>query len=384
MNKISIITVCLNSSKTIEQTICSVLNQSYKNIEYIIIDGLSTDGTQEIIEKYVDNLAYYISEKDEGLYDAMNKGINKATGDIIGIINSDDWYEDGIFERVNQCFEENPIDVLYGKVYYHEEGKEKSLCGQNDISGLIYGNCVYHPSVFVKKEIYDTYGGFVTSYRVLADYELMLRLYENGLYFFFLDKVIANFRVGGFSYQNIIDAHLENWKIALINAKRYSYKIDDVIEKNIEKLAPLICKENPFCFENSFKSWIGKQKLVLIGAGRATRSFLERLSDTAKIVNFIVDNNEEKWGDRLNDIEISSPEFLRNYEGIAIIPSHKFESEMLDQVKSYGNSMIKLYTTGQLWCTMRKNIVNDYFTQNSIDVVDYFDVRGYQDNVIKF
>ena len=90
--KVSIITVVYNGAKTIEHTIQSVLNQSYKNIEYIIIDGLSTDGTQKIIEKYIDSISYFVSEKDNGLYDAMNKGIQKATGSMIGIINSDDWY----------------------------------------------------------------------------------------------------------------------------------------------------------------------------------------------------------------------------------------------------------------------------------------------------
>lgn len=104
--KVSIITVVYNGAKTIEQTIQSVLNQTYENIEYIVIDGASNDGTQALVEKYVDNISYYISEKDNGLYYAMNKGIRKATGDIIGIINSDDWYGENAIKDIVDHFRE--------------------------------------------------------------------------------------------------------------------------------------------------------------------------------------------------------------------------------------------------------------------------------------
>ena len=116
--KVSIITVVFNGIRTIEQTIKSVLNQSYKNIEYIIIDGGSTDGTLDIIRKYENYLSYIISEPDHGIYDAMNKGIQKSTGDIVGIINSDDWYEVNTVSQVVERFESFAVDLVYGDINF--------------------------------------------------------------------------------------------------------------------------------------------------------------------------------------------------------------------------------------------------------------------------
>ena len=125
--KVSIITVVYNGAKTIEQTIQSVLNQTYENIEYIVIDGASNDGTQALVEKYVDNISYYISEKDNGLYYAMNKGIRKATGDIIGIINSDDWYGENAIKDIVDHFRENDVDLVYGQMITISENEKENI-----------------------------------------------------------------------------------------------------------------------------------------------------------------------------------------------------------------------------------------------------------------
>ncbi len=127
--KISVITVCFNSEKTIARTIESVINQHYSDLEYIIIDGGSKDKTVEIINKYRNELSYFISEPDQGISDAFNKGIRVATGDIIGIINSDDWYENGIFKLVNEMFLQNKeIDVLVGALRYWDDKKKQFYC----------------------------------------------------------------------------------------------------------------------------------------------------------------------------------------------------------------------------------------------------------------
>ena len=137
--KVSIITVVYNGVRTIEKTIQSVIHQTYKDIANIVIDGASTDGTQQIVEKYMNHISYYSSEKDEGLYHAMNNGNRKATGDIIGILNSDDWYERDVFEKVKKYFNGSNADMISGNIYLHSsdgqnhkyvldrENKEKNI-----------------------------------------------------------------------------------------------------------------------------------------------------------------------------------------------------------------------------------------------------------------
>lgn len=148
--KVSVITVTYNTTETIEQTITSVLEQSYKNIEYIIVDGMSTDGTWEKICKYKDQIHKIIHEKDKGLYDAMNKGISLATGDIIGIINGDDWYETDSVENVVNAFHKN-IDVIYGNMRMIGcEGIAEQICDYVDIRDIWY-SMIPHPTVFVRK-----------------------------------------------------------------------------------------------------------------------------------------------------------------------------------------------------------------------------------------
>ena len=120
--KVSIITVCYNSAKTIKRTIKSVAEQDYEEIEYIIIDGGSTDGTLDIIDRYKDKISVLVSEPDEGIYDAMNKGIARATGDIIGFMNSDDWYADGAIVAIAEAFKKTEAEIVYGKTIISENG----------------------------------------------------------------------------------------------------------------------------------------------------------------------------------------------------------------------------------------------------------------------
>ena len=197
---VSIITVVYNGAATIEQTIQSVLNQSYKNIEYIIIDGQSTDGTLEIIEQYKDSLAYFVSEKDNGIYDAMNKGIRQAKGKIVGIINSDDWYESYTVERIVKTFaEDSKIGVVYGKVnrVFVDGSIKEQIC--DPLDKLWYKGVIMHPSVFIKQKIYEEFGLFDTSYQICGDYDLLLRLYSSQVRFRYIDMVLANYRFGGAS-----------------------------------------------------------------------------------------------------------------------------------------------------------------------------------------
>jgi len=193
--KVSIITVCLNSEKYIEDTIKSVLKQTYDDIEYIIVDGMSTDNTLNIIEKYrslFKGRLTVISEKDTGIYNAMNKGIEKANGEIIGIINSDDWYEVDAVANIMEIYNKNKESVIYGAMVNRKE---------NIITKIEIGsykelpNCmISHPTVFVPQNLYLKFGLFDEQFRIAADYDFMLKLFSNKVNFKFVNKVIANFR----------------------------------------------------------------------------------------------------------------------------------------------------------------------------------------------
>jgi len=219
--KISIITVVWNNAKTIKDAINSVLNQSYKDIEYIVIDGSSTDGTIEIVQSYGDKIKF-ISEKDNGLYDAMNKGIRMATGDVVGILNSDDFYaSDKILQIVADEFLKGNIDSVYANLEYIDANDPKRVIrywrSKKYQEGLFRsGWHPAHPTFFVKKEIYEKYGVFDLSFKIAADYELMLRFFEKcKITSSYVDEVFVKMRIGGESnrsIKNIIKANMESYK----------------------------------------------------------------------------------------------------------------------------------------------------------------------------
>lgn len=203
--KVSIITVCYNSAATIEDTITSVLSQDYKDIEYIIIDGGSNDATLNIINKYRDKISTFISERDQGIYDAMNKGIKHATGDIVGILNSDDFYEtkDVITEVVNN-FDTN-TEVVFGDLIFVKPDNLKKITRFYSLPNfkawkLRFGWMPPHPATFIKKSVYDKYGLYKINYKISADYEVFVRfLLVNKVKFKHLDKILVRMRDGGVS-----------------------------------------------------------------------------------------------------------------------------------------------------------------------------------------
>jgi glycosyltransferase involved in cell wall biosynthesis len=208
--KISIITVSYNSANTIKETIDSVLSQEYPDIEYIIIDGLSTDGTQEIVKSYGSKISKFVSEKDSGLYDAMNKGISLATGDVIGILNSDDVYaHDKVISEVMNTVKHEKVDVVYGDLFYFKtEFPNKALRyykgGVFSLSRVSYGLMPPHPTFFIKKDVYEKYGKFDTRYTLSADFDLILRfLGVHKVPFAYIPKVLVKMRTGGKSTSSL-------------------------------------------------------------------------------------------------------------------------------------------------------------------------------------
>ncbi len=229
MEKISIITVTYNSAQTLEQTIQSVLSQDYPNLEYIIVDGKSTDDTLTVIEKYKDKIAHFISEKDDGLYHAINKGINLATGDIVGILHADDFYtKNDVLTGIAQTFKMNAADAVYADLYYVDKNNTDKIIrtwksGSFSPNKFLWGWMPPHPTFFVKKDIYNKYGVFNTTLRSAADYEIMLRLlYKHKIKAAYLPEFIVKMRVGGQS-----NASLQN-RVKANNEDRMAWKLNEI------------------------------------------------------------------------------------------------------------------------------------------------------------
>ena len=210
--KISIITVSLNSVKTIKQTIESILSQDYSNIEYIIIDGGSTDGTVKVIESYSDKISYYISEPDKGIYEGMNKGIKAATGDVIGILNSDDFYPNNfVLSNVVKTFNNSNCDAVYGDLVYVKESDTSKIVrywqtGEYSTSRIKNGWMLPHPTFFVKKSIYDRFGLYNTDLKTAADYEMILKLlYKQNINVIYIPMILVKMRLGGASNSSLMN-----------------------------------------------------------------------------------------------------------------------------------------------------------------------------------
>lgn len=206
--KVSIITVCFNSCKTLERTLHSVLSQSHQDYEYIIVDGASTDGTLELIRRFKPLFAgrlRYISEPDNGIYDAMNKGIRMATGEMIGILNSDDWYdENALAEAVAHIQPECPYQVVYGVGAIHDEEGDLVKIHFISAKGLKKGEMIFHPASFVTAETYKKFGMFDLQYHIVGDLDFMMRLEKTGQVSFIpVLKVLAHFSKGGISTRGI-------------------------------------------------------------------------------------------------------------------------------------------------------------------------------------
>jgi glycosyltransferase involved in cell wall biosynthesis len=195
---VSIVTVVFNGEEHLEQTIKSVIGQSYKNLEYIIVDGGSTDNTLQILKQYEDKIDYWISETDKGIYDAMNKGITLSKGDIIGIINSDDWYETDAIEEIVKCYlSDRKCEIFHGLHRLWDNDNIIGIIGHS--SNFLATGMISHPSCFVTRDVYKKHGNFDTTFSIAADYELMLRFKSNGANFKFIERVFANFRNNGIS-----------------------------------------------------------------------------------------------------------------------------------------------------------------------------------------
>ena len=255
----SIITTVLNNKEFIEDAINSVLNQTYPDIEYIIIDGGSTDGTLDIIKKYENRITKLISEPDNGIYDALNKGIELSSGDIIGFLHADDVFAcNNAIEKVAKKFLLYPVRVIYSDLEYV---KKKNLdkvfrywkAGSYKNISFSFGWMPPHPTLFVRREIYEQYGKFNTSYKIAADYDLILRLLgKHKIPSTYIKEVLVRMRIGGtsnMSIKNILKKSIEDYLI--LRRNKIGFPLLTVILKNLLKVRQFIY---PLFFRSGSKS----------------------------------------------------------------------------------------------------------------------------------
>jgi len=248
MKKISIITICFNSASTIEDTIKSVLAQDYPEVEYIIVDGASSDNTIEIVKRHEKGISTIISEPDQGIYDAMNKGVHAATGHVVGILNSDDVYaDDKVLSEVMALFEKENCDAVYADLkYVARDNVSKTIrhwkSGEYKSGAFIKGWMPPHPTFFLKKDCYRKFGNYSTALRSAADYELMLRMiHKHGISISYLHRVTTLMRVGGESnvtLKNRLRANREDQKAWEMNGLKPG--LFTLLRKPLSKLIQFI------------------------------------------------------------------------------------------------------------------------------------------------
>ncbi|MEY0383316.1 glycosyltransferase family 2 protein [Providencia rettgeri] len=247
--KVSIITATYNSSSTIIDTLKSLENQSYPNIEYIIIDGASKDNTLEIIKKHSKKVSKIISEPDKGIYDALNKGIEASTGDIIGFLHSDDIfaYSTAIEDLVNILINEKSHAIYADLEYVSKENTSnvvrRWVSGSYKHSNLKKGWMPPHPTFFMKRSLYKKYGGFDLNFKISADYDSLLRyLWLNNISVSYLPRVVTKMRVGGESNRNFLNILKKTKEDILVLKKNNIFWIYPLLMKNLSKLPQFIKK----------------------------------------------------------------------------------------------------------------------------------------------
>ncbi len=241
---ISIITVVKNNKEFVEDAINSVLTQSYPYIEYIVVDGGSTDSTLDIIKKYDAKISKWISESDSGIYDALNKGINLSTGDIIGFLHSDDIFaDDKVIEKIADRFTLANVDAVYSDLVYVSKRNINKIirywkAGKFSENSLKYGWMPPHPTLFIRRSLYEKFGLFDTGLKIASDYDMVLRLLKNSPgSVFYIDDVLIKMRLGGRSnrsLKNIFRKSSEDYRA--LKKNNFSFPAFTLFLKNIRKL----------------------------------------------------------------------------------------------------------------------------------------------------
>lgn len=335
----TVITVCLNGEETIERTIKSVLNQQGVEVEYVIIDGGSTDNTVKIIKKYESKIAYWCSEPDGGIYEAMNKGISVARGDVISFINSDDWYAEGALACVQQKMLEDEYDLVCGKVAHVKNGVVVEISTKSkDETELYYKMFYQHQGIFAKRSVFSKFGNFDVQYRICADYDWLLRVYNKGVRIGYVDTLVSYFSRGGVSsgfklleekkavclkhlptiwhdkyYHEIVERYNKGVLKHKFHYVLIRIQSDQHLAKAIEEALPI------------------EDKCSLFGTGAIARQCCELLSRTSIKIEHIYDNDRNKQGKEFWGTVVEDPDYIKQDE-IVIIGTTIYEDEIKKQL----------------------------------------------------
>lgn len=355
MIKLSIVTVCRNSGKTIEKTIRSVLNQSYGEIEYLIIDGKSEDDTLQIIERYREHIVYIASEPDQGIYDAMNKGILASTGQYIAFMNSDDWYMDGAVEHIMKYAHETDADIIYGDYYRIYEDGRRTLIRQDtvDPEDIRFRMPICHQTVFAKRSLFQKLGLFELEYKIASDYDWLLRAYLAGCRMLYVSVPVCCFRLGGVSSRKRLLCYDEIRAISCRhlddeNRSKYLSLIDETYQEMYwnERLKgiPANPEEEGFLKQILMKLFQPHEEIILVGCGVYAEVCLRwMVFMNVKVLN-IVDNDKEKQGTVYQGIEITGLQAVRDRKVTFVTASPQYEREMQKQLLESGIENIVLFS----------------------------------------
>ena len=334
---ISIITVCYNEFTTIARTIQSIINQNCDSIEYIIIDGGSTDGTLDIIKRYEKDISYWISESDEGIYDAMNKGIRLANGEWVAFMNANDWYEDDVFERIAHGLYQCSENLVYYKVNRIVDGKKQGYIGISEETNpekLHFGNIYCHQGLFVRKELFKIIGLYDKKYQYLADFDWILKAHKMGYNPKFVDLCAANFSIGGVSRSEA--AREEKYKLIIKH-----YKNHELFPAELE------CRRGEVEFDILFRNDIlfndklikHHAKYYIWGTGAYSQKCKRMIKDLPiQIVGYI---DKYKKTNMLDNIRVySSEEFFSKCEtekwlnAYVLVASTTYEKEIVEELRN--------------------------------------------------
>ena len=352
MPLVSIITVCFNSARTIERTIKSVLGQTYPYIEYIIIDGGSSDGTVDIIKKYKDKLGYWVSECDAGIYDAMNKGIDKASGDFIGIINSDDWYEKETVAAASKALLNFPAcGVVHGReIDIYEDGS----IAERSYKNIIGKDCLVqfcHPTFFVRRSIYQKYGKFDCKYPTDADGDFVYRLYLAGVQFHYDSDVVACFSYGTGASASL-DATMERLEVHKKYAKLMPQQMRDKAFAALGKaftsheiMIAIRYLDQRINWNKTLLNY--DEKIIIFGFSEYGKMVCDWLLEKGLGKNNLVfwDNDKSKEGRTYFDISTEFPYKLINktQKICIVVATINYFREMSSQLDMYGYKRGKDY-----------------------------------------
>lgn len=362
--KITVITVCLNSEKTIEKTIKSVIIQVGQkwDLEYIVVDGGSKDGTIAILEKYDAFIDKCVSEPDQGIFDAMNKGISMATGDVIAFLNSDDWFEESVLGNVVAAFADGGCDCVccdnfvLGKNGQREYYDASKYSAEDLHMQMIY----YHSAIFCRKEYFKQNGNFDLQYKIASDYDWFLGIVEKGARLRYIHKPAFTFCYGGISSVNEIECAKEARQVALshlpVDEGTYIKRIDGrlcevvlyAVDRNAlyPKLTELLGK---------------KQTNILWGAGARGIQWAEWFQKSGIKIDAFVDSNQFLWGSFIGQIPVCPPEILKSKSCNLIITPQKYVKEIKEMLSDKANNNICVFELYTFCRTLAESLVDGLF-----------------------